>query len=203
MTADFLVSDVVPLREGDVCLVHAAGGGVGGLLCQLAVQRGAVVIGTASTAAKAQAARTAGAAHVIDYAREDFASRVKEITEGRGVDVVYDAVGRDTFEGGLDCLRPRGTFVLYGQSGGAVGAVDPQALNARGSLFFTKPSLGHYDRTRESLLQRAEKVFGAVTSGRLRVRVHEAYPLDQAAEAHEALESRRAVGKVLVSPQLP
>lgn len=200
MTAHFLVSDVAPLAEADVCLVQAAAGGVGGLLTQLAVLRGATVIGTVSSSAKAAAARQAGATHVVEYAREPFHPRVLEITGGRGVDVVYDAVGRDTFETGLACLRPRGMFVLYGQSSGQPGPIEPQVLNARGSLFLTKASLGHYDTTREQFLRRAAAVFDLVASGRLRPRVHATYQLDDAPAAHEAVESRTAAGKVLLCP---
>ena len=202
MTAHLLVSDVAPLAAGSTCLVHAAAGGVGGLLCQLATLRGATVIGTVSSPAKAAAARAAGAAHVIDYARDDFAVRVKEITDGRGVDVVYDAVGRDTFSAGLACLRRRGTFVLYGQTSGPVAAVDPQELNAKGSLFLTKASLSHYDTTPAQLLRRAGQVYDHVVAGRLRPRLHGTYPLAAAAGAHEAIESRRSVGKVVISPAL-
>ncbi|MBB5872702.1 NADPH2:quinone reductase [Allocatelliglobosispora scoriae] len=200
MTAHFLAADVVPLRAGDICLVHAAAGGVGGLLTQFAALRGATVIGTVSSEAKVATALAAGAEHVIDYGREDFAERVREITGGRGVDVVYDAVGQETFERGLASLRPRGTFVLYGQTGGAVGAVDPQALNAKGSLFFTKASLSHYDRTRAAMLERAAEVFEHVMDGRLRLRVHGTYSLEQAVAAHEALEARTVIGKVLLQP---
>ncbi|MEC3976906.1 quinone oxidoreductase family protein [Amycolatopsis sp. H20-H5] len=200
MTAHFLASDVVTLPEGATCLVHAAAGGVGALLCQLAVLRGAKVIGTVSSAAKAEVAQAAGAGHVIDYSAGDFAERVKEITGGEGVDVVYDAVGRDTFEAGLTCLRPRGTFVLYGQTSGPAAPLDPQVLNARGSLFLTKASLGHYDKTREQLLHRAGEVFAAVVDGSLRPRVHQTYTLADAPEAHREIESRNAIGKVLLRP---
>lgn len=201
MTAHFLATDVVAVRKGDVCLIHAAAGGVGGLLCQFAALRGATVIGTVSRPDKEAAAVAAGAEYVIDHTRADVAEQVREITEGRGVDVVYDAIGRDTIEAGLNSLRPRGTFVLYGQSGGAVDAIDPQTLNRRGSLFFTKPSLGHYDATRDSLLRRAGEVFSHVTDGRLRVRVHDTYPLERAADAHTALEARTVIGKALLRPE--
>jgi NADPH2:quinone reductase len=158
------------------------------------------VIGTVSSPGKVDTARASGASHVIDYAREDFADRVAQLTGGRGVDVVYDAVGRDTFGAGIRCLRPRGTFVLYGQTSGPVESVDPQALNARGSLFFTKASLGHYDTTRDQLLRRAAQVLGDVADGRLRTRLHGAYPLEDAAAAHRALESRATIGKVVLHP---
>ncbi|WP_433496294.1 quinone oxidoreductase family protein [Sphaerimonospora sp. CA-214678] len=200
MTAHFLASDVVAVGEGDTCLVHAAAGGVGGLLCQYAALRGATVIATVSNADKAAAARAAGARHVIDYTREDFEVRVKEITEGAGVDVVYDAVGRDTFSAGLTCLRPRGTFVLYGQTSGPAAPVDPQELGSRGSLFLTKVSLGHYDRTPEQMLRRAGTVFGDVAAGRIRPRVHGEYALAEASAAHDELESRRSIGKIVLRP---
>ncbi|MFC5183317.1 quinone oxidoreductase family protein [Actinomadura harenae] len=198
MTAHMLAVDVVPLKEGDTCLVHAAGGGVGGLLCRLAVLRGARVIGTASGPAKAKAAEESGAGDVVDYSDGVFADRVLALTGGRGVDVVYDAVGRDTFDQGLACLRPRGTFVSYGQTGGPVGAVDLGAL--QGSLFLTKPSLGRYDRTPELVRRRAAAVLGLVREGTLRPRVHGVHALEDAPAAHRAVESREAAGKVLLSP---
>jgi NADPH2:quinone reductase len=198
MTAHMLVTDTFPLGPGDTCLVQAAGGGVGGLLCQLASLRGARVIGTASTPAKARAARESGAEHVVDYSGGHFAGRVLELTRGRGVDVVYDAVGRDTFQEGLTCLRPRGTFVSYGQTGGAVGPVDLGAL--RGSLFLTKPSLGQYDATPEAMRRRASAVLGLLREGGLRPRIHAAHPLAGAPAAHRAIERREAAGKVLLLP---
>ena len=200
MTAHFLASDVVPLDDTSTCLVHAAAGGVGGLLCQLATLRGASVIGTVSNPGKVQAAREAGAAHVIDYSGGHFAERVMELTGGEGVDAVYDGVGRATFTEGLTCLRPRGTFVLYGQASGPAAPLDPQVLNARGSLFLTKASLGHYDTTRAQLLHRAGEVMNLLLGGQLRLRVHNTYPLQDAPAAHEAIESRRSLGKVLLRP---
>jgi 2,3-dihydroxybenzoate-AMP ligase len=200
MTAHFLATDVAPVGANSVCLVHAAVGGVGGLLCQLARLRGATVIGTVSRPQKLAAARANGAAHVIDYSRGEFAKRVMEITQGRGVDVVYDAVGKDTFAEGLDCLRPRGTFVLYGQTSGRVPSVDPQDLNGKGSLFFTKASLSHYDRTRAQLLDRADIVMRHLEQGELRPRLQGKYRLEEAAEAHAVLESRMAIGKLLICP---
>ncbi|MEX5720034.1 quinone oxidoreductase family protein [Geodermatophilus maliterrae] len=202
MTAHALATDVVPLRPGDVCLVHAAAGGVGGLLCQYAAARGATVVATASGAEKAQTALAHGARYVVDYAVdytvEDVAARVRELTGG--VDVVYDGVGRDTFAAGLSCLRPRGTFVLYGQTSGPVPPVDPQVLQAGGSLFLTKASLGAYDPTREDLLRRAATVFDDVLARRLVPRLHAAYALEEAAEAHAEIESRRSIGKLLLRP---
>ena len=200
MTAHFLASDVVPLSSGGSCLVHAAAGGVGGLLCQLTARRGAIVIGTVSNPAKIKATLDAGAHYAIDYSGGDIARRVMALTGGRGVDVVYDAIGHDTFAEGLACLRPRGTLVLYGQASGPVGPVDPQVLNEKGSLFLTKVSLRHYDATQAQLLHRARTVQQMVLDGTLRLRVHDIYALDDAPVAHEALESRRAVGKILLRP---
>lgn len=202
MTAHMLASDVVSLTGSSVCLVHAGAGGVGGLLCQLVAAGGATVIATVSGPVKAAVARAAGARHVIDHTRERFTERVMQITDGRGVDVVYDAVGRDTFTDGLSCLRPRGTMVLYGQTSGPVAPLDPQVLHARGSVYLTKASLSHYDPTRSHLLRRAATVLGQVADGRLRVRVHATYPLHGAAAAHEALESRAVLGKVLLLPNV-
>ncbi|MEV5764611.1 quinone oxidoreductase [Micromonospora sp. NPDC052213] len=200
MTAHLLTTDVYAPSEGAVCLVHSAAGGVGGMLCQFAARRGATVIGTVSRDDKASAALEAGAHHVINYSRTSFPAQVRELTAGRGVDVVYDAVGRDTFTDGLACLRPGGTFVLYGQVSGAVDPVDPQLLNSYGSLFLTKVSLSHYDRTPEQTRRRAAAVFDDVVAGRLRVRVHATFPLDAAAAAHDELASRRTRGKILLLP---
>jgi NADPH:quinone reductase len=197
MTAHLLVSDVAPVNAGQTCLVHAAVGGVGGLLCQYAKLRGATVIATVSNAAKADVARAAGAACVIDYRHADLVSQVRQITGGTGVDVVYDAVGRDTVAAGLASLGHGGMFVLYGQTSGPVTAVDPQQLTGR---FFTKASLGHYDRTAKQMRRRADTVFGDVVAGRVRPRIHKEYPLSEAAAAHEEIESRRSIGKVLLRP---
>lgn len=198
MTAHMLVTDAAPLGPDDTCLVHAAAGGVGGLLCQLAARSGARVIGTVSDPAKEGSAREAGAQYVIDYRAGRFAEQVMEITGGRGVDVVFDAVGRDTFEQGLTCLRPRGMFVLYGQTSGPAAPIDPQVLAAGGSLFLTKASLAHYDPERADLLRRAAIVFGEVEAERLQVRTHGVYDLEDVAAAHRALESRSTRGKVLL-----
>ncbi|MFD2762713.1 quinone oxidoreductase family protein [Micromonospora eburnea] len=200
MTAHLLTTDVYPLADGAVCVVHSAAGGVGGLLCQLAARRGATVIGTVSQDDKIPAALAAGAHHVVNYRTTSFPGRVRELTGGRGADVVYDAVGRDTFADGLTCLRPGGTMVLYGQASGAVEPVDPQLLNSYGSLFLTKASLSHYDRTPELTRRRAAAVFDDVLAGRLRVRVHAVLPLTAAAAAHEELASRRTLGKILLVP---
>ncbi|GBD31953.1 Quinone oxidoreductase 1 [bacterium HR33] len=200
MTAHYLARSTYPLKEGDICLVHAAAGGVGLLLVQIARMCGATVIGTVSTAEKEALAREAGAHYVIRYTETDFEAEVKRITQGRGVQVVYDSVGRDTFEKSLDCLALRGMLVLFGQSSGPVPPFDPQILNRKGSLFLTRPSLGHYIATREELLERAGDVLGWVKEGRLRLRIHAEYPLSRAAEAHRDLEKRRTSGKLLLLP---
>lgn len=200
MTAHYLACTTYPLKPGDVCLVHAAAGGVGLLLCQIAKMRGARVIGTVSTEAKAALAREAGADDVILYTEQDFETEVKRLTGGAGVHVVYDSVGRTTWEKSLNCLRPRGMMVLYGQSSGPVGSLDPQILNQKGSLFLTRPSLFHYVATREELLQRAGEVLGWIRDGKLRLRMEFQFPLKDAAEAHRALEGRRTTGKILLLP---
>src|SRR6184192_1439255 len=168
MTAHYLACTTYPLKTGDTCLVHAAAGGVGLLLCQIARTRGARVIGTVSTDEKAKLAREAGADQVILYTKQDFVAEVKRRTGGKGLQVVYDAVGKDTFDKGFNCLAPRGMMVLYGQSSGPIGAFDPQVLNQKGSLFLTRPSLGHYTATREELQQRAGEVLGWIRDGKLK-----------------------------------
>lgn len=198
MTAHYLATSTFPLGPGHACLVHAAAGGVGLLLCQIAKRRGARVIGTVSTAAKAALARDAGADETVLYTEEDFVATVKRLTNGRGVDVVYDSVGATTFEKGLDALAPRGLMALYGQASGAVAPVDPQLLNQKGSLFLTRPTLVHYTATREELLQRAGDVLSWVADGSLRLRVDREIPLADAAEAHRLLESRRTSGKLIL-----
>ena len=200
MTAHYLATSTFPLAPGHVCLVHAAAGGMGLLLCQIARSRGARVIGTVSTEEKARLAREAGAHEVILYTRQDFQVETMKLTGQGGVDVVYDSVGRTTFEKGLDCLAPRGTMVLYGQSSGPVGPIDPQILNQKGSLFLTRPSLGHYVATGAELRERAAAVLGWVANGSLKVRIGSEFPLAAAAEAHLALEGRRTTGKVLLIP---
>ena len=200
MTAHYLACSTYPLREGDSCLVHAAAGGVGLLLVQVAKMRGARVIGTAGSDEKARLAREAGADDVIVYTRQDFAAETKRLTSGRGVQVVYDSVGRTTFLAGLDLLAPRGMMVLFGQSSGAAPPFDPQLLNQKGSLFLTRPSLAHYTAARDELLWRARELFEWVASGRLTVRIGAEFPLDRAAEAHRALEGRGTTGKVLLAP---
>lgn len=200
MTAHYLAHSVYPLRAGDTCLVHAAAGGVGLLLTQLAKRAGARVIGTVSTPEKEQRSRDAGADEVIRYSETDFEAAVRDLTDGRGVDVVYDSVGKTTFDKGLSCLRPRGMMALYGQSSGAVPPFDLQVLNAKGSLFVTRPTLGHYTLTREELEQRAGDILGAVASGDLSVTIDSSLPLAEAAEAQRRLGSRETSGKVLLIP---
>ena len=200
MTAHYLVSTTYPLHPGDTCLVHAAAGGVGLLLCQLAKRRGARVIGTVSTAEKEALARGAGAEEIIRYTETDFASEVKRLTGGSGVQVVYDSVGKTTFTAGLGCLALRGMMVLYGQSSGAVEPVDPQILNQRGSLFLTRPMLAHYVAARAELEQRSGDLFRWIQEGTLHVRIDRERPLARAGEAHAALASRATTGKVLLVP---
>jgi NADPH2:quinone reductase len=200
MTAHYLSHSTWPLQPGDVALVHAAAGGVGQLLVQLARQRGARVIGTVSTGAKAAIAQRCGADVAVDYTREDFVAVVQRETNGRGVDVVYDSVGRTTFEQSLAALRPRGMLVLYGQSSGAVPPFDPQVLNARGSLFLTRPTLLHYSASRDELLGRAGALFAAIQAGTLQVQIDSVYPLVEAGAAHAALAGRATSGKVLLVP---
>ncbi|HUF27289.1 MAG TPA: quinone oxidoreductase [Gemmatimonadaceae bacterium] len=200
MTAHYLATSTYALAPGDWCLVHAAAGGVGLLLCQLAARRGARVIGTTSTDEKAALARAAGAHEVIDYTRQDFVAEARRLTDGGGVRVVYDSVGRTTFEGSLDALAPRGMLVLFGQSSGPVPPFEPQILNRKGSLFLTRPSLAHYVATRDELLRRAADVLGWVGNGSLHVRVDRALPLGEAAESHLALEERKTMGKLLLIP---
>ena len=202
MTAHYLVNDTYPVREGDNVLIHAAAGGVGLLLVQMARMRGARVIGTVSTEEKEALAREAGADEIIRYTEQDFEAEVKRLTDGRGVDAVYDSVGRDTFHKSLNCLRPRGYMVLYGQASGAVEPIDPQLLNRKGSLFLTRPSLGYYTQDRAELLSRASDLFDWIADGRLTVRIDKTFPLEEAAEAHRYLESRQSKGKVLLGTQM-
>jgi len=198
MTAHYLVHTTYPLQPGEWALVHAAGGGVGALLVQMAKRAGAQVIATVSTDAKAEIARASGADHVVNYAEADFDTEAKRLTEGEGVHVVYDSVGKDTFAQSLNALRLRGMMVLYGSSSGPVPALSPMTLNQRGSLFLTRPSLHHYTHTRDELLQRAWDVLGWVSSGELRLRIDRTYPLAQAAAAHRRLEGREALGKLVL-----
>ncbi len=200
MTAHYLASSTYPLKPGDTCLVHAAAGGVGLLLCQIAKLRGARVLGTVSTREKAALARDAGADAVILYTEQDFEAEAKRLTDGAGLQVIYDSVGRTTFEKGLNCLARRGMMVLYGQSSGPVGPFDPQVLSRKGSLFLTRPTLAHYVATRAELLERAGDVLGWIRDGKLELRIGHEFSLAQAAEAHRQLEGRKTTGKVLLIP---
>ncbi|HEY2066986.1 MAG TPA: quinone oxidoreductase [Gemmatimonadaceae bacterium] len=200
MTAHYLATSTYPLKPGDRCLVHAAAGGVGLLLCQIARKRGAFVIGTTSTEEKAELARAAGANEVILYTKQDFVTEVRRITAGAGLNVVYDSVGATTFMHGLDCLVPRGMMALFGQSSGPVPPIDPQILNQKGSLFLTRPTLTHYIAAREELRWRSGEVLGWIRDGSLKLRIDREFPLDKAADAHRALESRRTKGKLLLIP---
>lgn len=200
MTAHYLACDTFPLKPGDTALVHAAAGGVGLLLTQIAKMRGARVIGTVSTQDKAALAKQMGADEVILYTETDFEVTVKQLTNGKGVDVVYDSVGKTTFDKSLNCLRPRGYLVLYGQSSGPVPPLDPQVLNAKGSLYLTRPMLAHYTATREELLRRANDLFEWMRAGKLHVRIDSTFPLAQAVQAHRTLQSRATKGKILLLP---
>jgi NADPH2:quinone reductase len=198
MTAHYLTSSTFPLSPRQTCLVHAAAGGAGGLIVQMAKYRGARAIGTVSTEAKAEQVRGLGADAVIIYSEQDFETEVMRLTTGRGVDVVYDSVGKTTFEKGLKVLRPRGMMVLFGQSSGPVPPFDPGILNTHGSLYLTRPSLGHYIAARQELQWRADEVLSLVGSGDLKVRVSHTYALSDAASAHRDLESRKTTGKLLI-----
>ncbi len=200
MTAHYLTHSTYPLKKGETALLHAAAGGVGLLVIQIAKQLGATVIGTVSTEAKAKLAKEMGADHLILYTQSDFLAEVKKLTDGRGANVVYDSVGQTTFDKSLDCLRPRGYLVLFGQSSGPVPPFDPGKLAAKGSLFLTRPSLAHYTLERSELLQRANEVFNWTATGKLKVRIDKTFPLAEAAEAHRQLEGRKTTGKVILLP---
>lgn len=200
MTAHYLSHSTFPLHPNQTALIHAAGGGAGQLLVQYAKRLGARVIGTAGSERKAQLAREAGADEVILYTQQDFEAETKRLTDGRGVDVVYDSVGKDTFDKSLNCLKRRGYLVLFGQSSGPVPPMDPQTLNSKGSLFLTRPTIAHYTAERDELLWRANDLFTSLLNGSLRVRIDKAFPLAHAAEAHAYLEARKAEGKVLLIP---
>ena len=200
LTAHYLAYSTFPLRAGQTVLVHAAAGGLGQLLVQMAKRLGARVLGTVSTEAKAALARQAGADEVILYTQADFEVEVKRLTDGKGVDVVYDSVGKTTFDKGLNCLRRRGMMVLCGQSSGAVPPLDPQTLNAKGSLYLTRPTLAHYTADRSELLWRANDLLGWLASGELKVRIDRTFPLTEAAAAQTYLASRQSSGKVLLIP---
>ncbi|HEX5107889.1 MAG TPA: quinone oxidoreductase [Vicinamibacterales bacterium] len=198
MTAHYLTHSTFPLKEGDTALVHAAAGGVGLMITQVARLRGARVIATTGTDEKAELARAAGAHEVIVYTRQDFEAEVKRLTNGRGVDVVYDAVGRDTFDKSLNCLRPRGYLALFGFSSGPVTGFDPATLGVKGSLFLTRPGLNQYIATREELLMRANAVLGWLANGTLTLRIGRVFPMADAASAHAELEARRTTGKLIL-----
>jgi NADPH2:quinone reductase len=200
MTAHYLTTSTFPLKRDDVALVHAAAGGVGLLLVQMAKRIGARVIGTVSTVPKAQLAREAGADELILYNQQDFQQEVRRLTGGRGAQVVYDSVGKDTFERSLGSLVPRGMLVLFGQSSGPAPPVDPALLMQGGSLFITRPTLANYAASRGELLWRAEDVFRWMASGELRIRIDRTFPLAEAAEAHRQIEGRKTTGKVLLVP---
>jgi NADPH:quinone reductase len=200
MTAHYLTRSTFPLKSGDTCLVHAAAGGAGLLIVQMAKIAGANVIGTVSTEEKAALARQYGADHVVIYTRTDFAQEVKRITSSKGVDVVYDSVGKTTFHQSIDCLRPRGMMVSFGQSSGPVGQIDPLILSQRGSLFLTRPSLANYISDPNELKWRTSDIFSWIASGKLHIAIHHVYSLQQSGEAHRDLESRRTTGKLLLRP---
>jgi NADPH:quinone reductase len=200
MTAHYLTHSTFPLQRGHTCLVQAAAGGAGLLVVQLAKIAQATVIGTVSTAAKADLAREHGADHVILYTEQDFVAETKRLTGNRGVDVVYDSVGKTTFHKSLDCLKPRGMLVSFGQSSGPVGEIDPLLLSQKGSLFLTRPSLAHYTSDPAELQWRAKDLFGWLLSGQLKLSVHQTYKLEQAGQAHRDLEGRRTTGKLLLKP---
>jgi NADPH:quinone reductase len=201
MTAHYLTHSTFPLKSGDTCLVHAAAGGTGALIVQMAKMLGARVFGTVSTEEKAAIAQQAGTDEIIRYTEQDFQAEVKRLTGGRGVDVVYDGVGQSTFEKSLDSLRPRGLLALFGQSSGGVPPFDPNILNGKGSLFLTRPSLAHHLLTRDELLWRAGDVLKWIEEGKLKLRIERTYPLAEAAAAHRDLEGRHTAGKLLLIPQ--
>src|SRR6266851_5304518 len=200
MTAHYLSHDTYPLKRGETALIHAAAGGVGLLLVQMAHNIGARVIATVSTEEKAKLARAAGADEVILYTQADFEVETKRLTGGKGVDVVYDSVGKTTFDKGLNLLRPRGMMALFGGSSGAVAPIDPLVLTQKGSLFLTRPSLGHYIATAQELQQRAGAVFGMIGDGKLKLRIEHVYPLAEVQRAHRDLEGRKTTGKLLLLP---
>ena len=199
LTAHYLACSTYPLKPGDTCLVHAAAGGTGALLVQIAKLRGARVLGTVSTEEKARIAKAAGADATIRYTEVDFAEAVRDLTGGEGVEVVYDSVGIATFDKSLDCLKPRGYMVLFGQASGVVPSIDPQILNQKGSLFLTRPTLASHMLTRSELEGRANDIFGWIADGELEIRIDRTFPLDDAEGAHTYLEARQTKGKVLLT----
>jgi NADPH2:quinone reductase len=200
MTAHYLARSTYPVQRGDTVLVHAGAGGVGLLLTQIVKHLGGRVIATVSTEEKAALSRQAGADYVIRYTETDFEAEVKRITEGKGVHAVYDGVGKTTFDKSLNCLRPRGCMALFGASSGPVPAFDPLVLSAKGSLFLTRPTLGHYTLDRQELMGRASDLFGWLADGVLKLRIEHTYPLAEAARAHRDLEGRATTGKLLLLP---
>lgn len=200
LTAHYLIFSTYPMKRDEWCLIHAAAGGAGQLTVQVAKIAGAKVIGTCSTEEKARVAREAGCDEVILYSHTDFVSEVKRITNNRGVPVVYDSVGKDTYEGSLNCLSPRGMLVLWGNASGAVPPMDPLTLMSKGSLYLTRPTLGHYIATPEEYAWRANDLFQWLAEGKLRVRIDKTFALRDAADAHRYLESRAAMGKILLVP---
>jgi NADPH:quinone reductase len=200
LTAHYLATSTFPLDQGSSCLVHSAAGGCGILLCQMAKIRGALVIGAVSTPAKAEIARAAGADQVVVYAHEDFEAVVNRVTGGRGVDVVYDAVGLDTYVRSMNSLRPRGLLALYGEASGLVPPIDPRELLFRKSLYLTRTGLDHYIADRRELMSRTNEIFAWMADGRLKQRIFRTYRLDEVAAAHRALEGRESAGKLLVIP---
>ncbi len=199
LTAHYLTHSTFALKPGDTAIVHAAAGGVGSVIVQVARIVGARVIATAGTEAKAELAREAGAHDVIVYTKQDFEAEVKRLTAGKGVDVVYDSVGKDTFEGSLNCLRPRGMLALFGFSSGLVPPFDPAVLGIKGSLFLTRPGLNQYMATRDELMSRMRDIFAWLSSGKLKIRIGHVFPMADARRAHEELEARRTTGKVLLA----
>lgn len=199
LTAHYLTRSTFELKPGDTCVVHAAGGGTGTLIAQMAKIAGATVIGTVSNQRKAQQAQDAGCDHIINYKKDDFVSITRELTGGKGADVIYDGVGKSTFLAGLDALRPRGLMALFGQASGPVAKIDPQILNQKGSLFLTRPSLGSYVLTREELMNRAEELFSWIKEKKLRVFSDRSYPLENAGEAQAVLEGRKSLGKLMLT----
>jgi NADPH2:quinone reductase len=199
LTAHYLTHSTFALKSGDTALVHAAAGGVGSVIVQVARIAGARVIATAGTDAKAELARQAGAHDVIVYTKHDFEAEVKRLTDGRGVDVVYDSVGKDTFDKSLNCLRPRGMLALFGFSSGMVPPFDPAVLGTKGSLFLTRPGLNQYMATRDELLSRMRDIFEWLANGTLKIRIGHVFPMAEARRAHEELEARRTTGKVLLT----
>jgi len=200
MTAHYLAFSTFALKPGNTCLVHAAAGGAGLALVQIAKIAGAMVIGTVSTPEKAQLAKQNGADHTILYNDQDFVAETKRITNGKGVDVVYDSVGKTTFHKSLDCLRPRGLMVTFGQSSGAIGEIDPLLLNQKGSIFLTRPSLGNYISDPAELKWRSSDLFQWIAQGKLKLKIHQIYKLADAAQAHRDLEGRKTTGKLLLKP---